>query len=161
MDVILLQARMKGGTFCDVQVDAADAEMLKQYRWYVGKGGYIITVKWDTTLKKRVNMRLHKLLMPNKYYHVDHINGDKLDNRRCNLRYVNQTQNNRNRGIRKNNKSGYKGVSWNKACKKWAAHIMVNRKSIYLGLYDTPESAHKAYCEAAKKYHGDFHNVGA
>lgn len=90
---------------------------------------------------------------------VDHINGDSSDNRLENLRLATNTQNARNRGKSKHNTSGYKGVFWHKATNKWTAQIGVDRKRIYLGIFDTPELAHRAYCEAAKVYHGEFANV--
>ncbi|HMD55018.1 MAG TPA: AP2 domain-containing protein, partial [Phycisphaerae bacterium] len=54
------------------------------------------------------------------------------------------------------NTSTLKGAFWHKRAQKWMAQIMVDRKSIYLGLYQTPEEAHEAYAIAAKKYFGDF-----
>lgn len=86
----------------------------------------------------------------------DHINGNGLDNRRDNLRICTNAENNRNKGIISTNKSGFKGVSWYKKGQKWNAKIIVNRKYISLGNYDTPEEAYEAYCNAAKKYFGEF-----
>lgn len=86
----------------------------------------------------------------------DHINGDTLDNRRCNLRLATKKENCRNARRSKNSTSGYKGVSWNKAAKKWRAYIVADYKQIHLGLFENIEDAHNAYYEAAKKYHGDF-----
>jgi hypothetical protein len=92
---------------------------------------------------------------------TDHINGDKLDNRRTNLRIATPTQNLQNRGKTKQNKSGYKGVSWYRAMGKWRAQITVNGKKTYLGTFATPEEAYAAYAAAAaEKLHGEFANIG-
>jgi len=87
---------------------------------------------------------------------LDHINGDKRDNRINNLREATQSQNRCNSKLQKNNTSGYKGVSYNKVSGKYMAGIQVNKKPIYLGLYDTPEQAYQAYCDAAKEHHGEY-----
>lgn len=92
--------------------------------------------------------------MPNG--EIDHINGDPSDNRPCNLRVCTSSQNKMNRGKQVNNTSGFKGVSWHSKAAKWQCHIMVARKSIYLGLFACAHDAHKAYCEASEKYHGSF-----
>lgn len=86
---------------------------------------------------------------------IDHINGIKTDNRIANLRPANQAQNNLNRAIQSNNKSGFKGVSRDNST-KWRAVIMVAGKYMYLGAFDTPEQAHAAYREAAEMYGGGF-----
>lgn len=86
---------------------------------------------------------------------VDHVDNDPLNNRRVNLRVCSNTENVRNCSISKNNTSGYKGVYKN-AQGHWFAQIMVNRKSIWLGIHGTPEEAHDAYCVAAVKYFGEF-----
>lgn len=93
--------------------------------------------------------------------YVDHINGTTLDNRRENLRIASRIQNAYNRGRGKNNTSGYKGVSYasQKKSKPWRASISVNGKLLYLGYFRTAEEAYTIYCDAAIKYHGEFHNL--
>jgi hypothetical protein len=92
--------------------------------------------------------------------HIDHINGDRADNRLENLREATFSENMRNRKVQTNNKSGFKGVSFSKKNCKWEAHIKVNRKITHLGLFKTPEAAHEAYCQAAKQLHKNFANLG-
>lgn len=87
---------------------------------------------------------------------LDHVNGHKDDNRLINLREASQSQNNSNRPIQKNNRSGFKGVCWNKFERRWHAYIQVNNKYIYLGFHKTREAAHAAYCAAAREHHGEF-----
>lgn len=92
---------------------------------------------------------------------VDHVNNkETLDNTDENLRFANDTEQMCNHGIRKDNSSGLKGVSFHKATGKWQAQIQVNGKKIYLGLFDTKELAHAAFVEAAMKYHGKFACTG-
>ena len=92
---------------------------------------------------------------------IDHINGDPLDNRKCNLRFVTNQENGRNRGAQVNNKSGYKGVSWHPKAKKWEACIRAGEsdgrraKKIYLGVFASKHDAARAYNVAACKYHGE------
>jgi hypothetical protein len=90
---------------------------------------------------------------------VDHINGDKSDNRACNLRAASAGQNAMNKRRYANNTSGYKGVSFHAGTQKWTGKIMLGKRRIYLGLFDTPAKAHEAYCEASKRYHGEFGRV--
>lgn len=88
--------------------------------------------------------------------HVDHINGDRLDNRRVNLRICTHRQNRANSKIYSNNRTGYKGVGWVKDKSKFRARIKVNYKEISLGLYDSKEEAALAYNKAALKYFGKY-----
>lgn len=87
---------------------------------------------------------------------VDHANMDRLDNRRANLRICSKAENMRNRGKTRANKSGYKGVSWDKEKCRWVAGIKIDGRRKVLGRFDDPAEAHKAYCAAAKIAHGIF-----
>lgn len=88
--------------------------------------------------------------------YVDHINGNRSDNRATNLRSCSKVQNSRNRKMNLNNRSGLKGVSRHLKTSRWYARIQVNKKQIHLGMFDTPEAAHAAYSKAAKQLHGEF-----
>lgn len=93
-------------------------------------------------------------------FQVDHIDGNRLNNRIDNLRLATAKQNGANRGKQINNTSGYKGVCWNARYKKWQAGIQItlaeNKKYLHIGYFDTPELAHMAYCKAAAELHGEF-----
>lgn len=87
---------------------------------------------------------------------IDHINGNKLDNRIINLRLATRSQNNCNMLLRSDNSSGYKGVSWQLPNRKWVARISVNRKRITLGFFASKEEAAEAYRAASIQFHGEF-----
>lgn len=85
---------------------------------------------------------------------IDHINGDRSDNRLSNLRLATRSQNNINAGPPKDNTSGFRGVSANRG--RWGAYINVDGKRHWLGTFDTQEEAAAAYAEAALKHFGEF-----
>lgn len=87
---------------------------------------------------------------------IDHINGDRADNRISNLRICDNAQNNWNKGVSKANSSGFKGAFLDKRDGRWAARIRVRDVIVTLGRFDTPELAHMAYCKAAAELHGEF-----
>jgi hypothetical protein len=88
---------------------------------------------------------------------IDHINRVKTDNRIANLREATRNQNNRNVGIKRSNKTGFKGVIFHSQSKhKFVAQITVNGKTRYLGIFDTPEEAHAAYVAASEEHHGEY-----
>jgi hypothetical protein len=76
------------------------------------------------------------------------------------LRVATHSDNQHNRVRQKNNTSGFKGIGFISARNKWRARISVNGKSFYLGYFSAPDLAHEAYCDAARKYHGEFSNFG-
>lgn len=87
---------------------------------------------------------------------IDHINGDRTDNRISNLRAANSAQNSRNTALRSDNKSGYRGVSYVKDRKKWVARIVHNYRQIVLGYFEHMEDAIVAYNKASAEFHGEF-----
>ena len=87
---------------------------------------------------------------------IDHINGNRADNRICNLRLVNQSQNVANSKLSKANTSGCKGVTWRKDTNKWAAGLMLNYKRISLGSFKTKEEAAEAYKKGAMQHFGEY-----
>lgn len=87
---------------------------------------------------------------------VDHKDGNGLNNQRSNLRTATRAQNARNRRIRTDNTSGFKGVTWRKDLGKWNAFIEIKTKRIHLGYFTDPMEAACAYDMAAVKYFGEF-----
>ena len=143
-------------------VDDCDYDYLMQWKWHYHKhhsnGGYAI--RTDRTNGKQRAVHMHRVILERKgfknFAQTDHRNQNKLDNRRGNLRPATASQNKCNNSKNKNNTSGYKSVSWDKRREKWRAQIMINRKNKFLGYYDDPREAARAYNEAALKYHGEF-----
>lgn len=87
---------------------------------------------------------------------VDHIDRNKQNNALANLREATRSQNSKNAKRSRRNLSGFKGVSFQKNRQRWVASIMADGKSTFLGRYATPEQAYEAYCDAAKRLHGEF-----
>jgi hypothetical protein len=87
---------------------------------------------------------------------IDHKDTIKSNNQFINLRTATKSQNSGNTKKPVTNKSGYKGVCWHKKSGKWRAQIIYQGKSYWLGVYETPEEAHEAYCKAATHYFGEF-----
>lgn len=126
-------------------IDIDDFKLYSDYKFYITTG-YIAIVPETRAL------HLHRLIVD--FEIVDHINRNRLDNRKANLRSATHGQNMVNTGPQKRNRSGYKGVYINK--KSYRVRITSNGKSVYIGTYKTAVEAALAYDEAAKKYHGEF-----
>jgi len=95
-------------------------------------------------------------LQPRDGKKIDHINGNGLDNRVCNLRECSHEENMRNRRMGKNNTTGLKGIYLDRNSNLWKATISVKGRTIHLGKFSDKEAAHEAYASAAQKLHGEF-----
>lgn len=137
-------------------VDDADYEWLNQWKWtYHSMGSGAAARKIKVGKGKQASVLMHRLILDaSDGMHVDHINGDGLDNRRENLRQCTPQQNWRNRKPANKNGSGYKGAYPNK--NHWEAAITVNRQRLYLGCFGNPEDAARAYDEAAREHFGKY-----
>jgi hypothetical protein len=147
-------------------VDDEDYEDLNKHLWHVNSGGYAARMIKHPTMptkkKKQVVLQMHRYLMGLSYGDplvVDHIDGNKLNNTRSNLRVCTFAENAKNKPGGINNISGYKGV-YTYQTDRWRACISNENKFFHIGVYDTPEQAYAAYCEAARKLHGQFANFG-
>jgi len=87
---------------------------------------------------------------------VDHANRDGLDNRRANLRPATRSQNARNRTVRSDSVSGFKGVYWDARAQRWEARIYVAGRGIWLGRFDDLVDAARAYDAAAREHYGEY-----
>ncbi len=130
--------RYKAGTTAGTLVDGyvvimVDGALVKAHRlaWFVRKG------EWP----------------PDQ---MDHINGNRKDNRIHNLRLCTARGNSFNATIRKTNRSGYKGVSWKSQNNKWVVQIQVDRKKVHVGYFNCVKEAASAYNDAAIKQFGEF-----
>ena len=116
--------------------------------------GYLVTVIDKKVYGvHRIVFLIHHGYLPEE---VDHIDLNRSNNRIANLRPATTSHNQCNRCKNSNNTSGFKGVSWKESHQKWYAHICTGGKKKFLGYFDTPEKAHAAYIEAARKHHGEF-----
>jgi hypothetical protein len=138
-------------------VDDEDFERLSHHKWkcwYIKEGDRLSYVKAQVNKK---NQYLHRLIMDAcDGQIVDHINGDTLDNRKCNLRICTASDNSRNQRKRKSTLSKYKGLGKGRGRKKWQVQIMVNKKRVTAGFFTDEIEAAKAYDAAARQYYGEF-----
>lgn len=132
-------------------VDDEDFEYLNQWKWSFTYSG---ALRFD---KMHGGIYMHRLIMNTPDgMETDHINHNRLDNRRENLRICTTAENQHNSLIPFDNTSGYKGVCWEKKRKKWSARISMGTYRKNLGRFSNKEDAGRAYDMAAIKYYGEF-----
>jgi hypothetical protein len=123
-----------------------------------GKSYWRIKINGKSILAHRIIWEIFNGAIPIGL-EIDHMNSVSLDNRIENLRLADRFENAKNLKIGKSNKSGLKGVYWNKKNKNWMAQITSDNRRIHLGCFITKEEAHESYCKAAKDLHGEFHRI--
>jgi hypothetical protein len=136
-------------------VDDSDYDHLIRWKWlYIGSG---YAARFVILNGQKKLLYLHRyLLNAQADQRVDHISGDRLDNRRENLRLVTRSQNQQNRKCPTHTVSGKKGVTWHQKRSKWHVRISVNGTRIHLGYYDDVETAAQVYDAAARHFFNGY-----
>ena len=138
-----------------VLIDDEDYQKINNHKWYVWGDYNTIYSNFDG--KTHILSRF--LLNAPKDKMVDHINRNRLDNRKSNLRFCNRSQNNANSFSK--NKNGYRGVYKYSHFPAYYAEIRVKKKKVYLGYFRDIKEAASAYNTAAKEYYGEFAMLNA
>ncbi len=141
-------------------VDDDDFDFLSQWKWCIDSGGYAVRsthIGYFDGKKKTKRVWMHRVINKTEdSMDTDHINGDRLDNRKLNLRSASRSQNHMNRKSRPGSVSKYKGVYLDKRFGNWVAQIRLNNKGVHIGSFKTEEEAAIAYNVEAKKHFGEF-----
>ena len=136
-------------------VDDDMYDYLMQWKWHYGTA-YALRHIYLGKRKQSNRFMHHEILQPPEGMYVDHIDRNKLNNTRDNLRTCTRTQNQANKCKRKDNTSGMKGVSWHKESRKWRATMTVDRKHVNVGYFRSKEDAYNAYIKKSKELYGEF-----
>lgn len=138
-------------------VSDEDFERIAAFHWHMSDRGYVCRFEGGSRSGLRRKIYLHRQIMDAPAgVDVDHINGDRLDNRRENLRLASRSENLRNRSSTPGSRSRFKGVHRCPSTGQWAAKLSIKGRVIWLGRHDTEEAAARAYNAAALKHHGAF-----
>lgn len=149
-----MRINLPKGFFC--LIDREDLEKIMGYKWYAHKDGntHYAVAHFKKANGERGLRRMHRIILGAKKSQMcDHINHNGLDNRKTNLRFCTNSQNQHNTPKRRG-KSKYKGVHFSN--NRFYATIRNKKKYIYIGCFKTEKEAVIAYNEAAKKYHKEF-----
>lgn len=141
---------------CRVLLDLEDIPKVNNTVWSYATGGYIRTTYKDTKISTCIHRVILGITDPNIL--VDHINMNRLDNRKSNLRLANKAENSMNRVTPKNNTCGFRGVNFDKRRNKFRAYIKVDGKQIFLGYYLDFNGAKEARLKGEAKYFKEFAN---
>jgi len=131
-------------------IDEDDNSLINQRSWQYHWHGYAVSHINNKTIL------MHRLIMNFPKGSIDHINGNKLDNRKQNLRIATVSQNGANRKLNTKSKSGFKGVTWNKRKRKWSVVIIKEKKKYFLGYYYDPVEGAKVYDKKAKELFNEY-----
>ena len=135
-------------------IDDDDFECVSQYKWTLQSGGYVRTFVGKSVLY------LHRLVMgASGKLEIDHIDRNKLDCRKSNLRFATRTQNSANKDCNKGNPIKVKGVRWDDTRNKYLARIGYDGITKNLGRYVNLIDAARAYNEAAIRIYGEYANI--
>lgn len=147
----------------EILVDEDDFEFLNKYKWSITQKGHRRTVYARTNIKSEngryYTERMHRLVLgvgKGEKVIVDHINGNGLDNRKSNLRKTDFSGNASNVPTHKGNTSGYKGVYYRKARRRWVVEVRKERKTVVRKHFQCKHCAALFYNEKAKEIHGEF-----
>ena len=137
-------------------IDKEDFEKVNKYSWHFSNGYPYARIN-----HKLIKIDRYILGQENNKLHIDHINGDGLDNRKSNLRMVTRSQNMMNKRKKQTcfgtpTSSKFKGVFWEKGCKKWRVQVTLNKKRHHIGLFVNELDAAIAYDQAATKMFGEY-----
>lgn len=153
---------MKTITTSDGYEVIVDDDYVQKNKLRVNAWGYVTRAKTIGS-SKSTSMPIHVEILEriigrklNSDELCDHVNRNRLDCRKENLRLASKLQNNVNREKHANNTSGFKGVCWDKGKQKWLASIGFNGRNHFLGRYADKIDAAKAYDDAAREYYGEF-----
>lgn len=141
-----------------VLVDDEDIERVLERRWHVASSGYVLSCVSKAEIQSISYIRLHRFILKisDKNILIDHINRNKLDNRKSNLRLCDRSTNAINRTAQSNSKSGIKGICWDKNRKRWRATATRNKKQYHLGFYKSIEEAIIGYNNRIEEIHGEW-----
>lgn len=136
------------------QVDDSDFEILNQWKWSYSNG-YAVRCIWVGRGKLNKMLPMHRQITdPPLNTVVDHIDGNRLNNQRSNLRITTRTSNMHNTRTRSTNKSGFQGVHFHKGTRRWRAQICSFGKTIHVGYFPTPKEASEAWKQKAVETRG-------
>lgn len=164
MQTTLIPLGGKHGKGMFLIIDSDDFPRVSKLRWHLSSTGYPranIYLGYSKEKKRGMNkaIYIHNLILgKHESKDVDHINRNKLDNRKENLRFATRGQNMANAGMSAHNTSGIKGVSWHKQHQKWCAITRVNGKNKCLGLFNSKYEASRAYRAKINQKHKIFTN---
>jgi hypothetical protein len=134
-------------------IDAEDEELLGAHRWYRDPRGYAVRqVRVRPGRDGQSSEKMHRVVLglaPGDGVLSDHVNRNRLDNRRANLRRCNYAENAQNRKVKRATSSRFRGVTWNEKVGKWRAQVWFEKTPYYLGYFPTEQEAGDA--AAAKR----------